>query len=35
MDNLEKFQEQIDKRLQELADFERIQFGLEDCFLII
>jgi uncharacterized protein YjaG (DUF416 family) len=31
MDNLNKFQEQIDKRLQKSTDFERILFGLDIC----
>ena len=31
MDNLKKFQEQIDKKLQKATDFERIQFGLNIC----
>ena len=31
MDNLKKFQEQIDKRLQKATNFERIQFGLDVC----
>jgi uncharacterized protein YjaG (DUF416 family) len=31
MDNLNKFQEQIDKGLQKSTDFERILFGLDIC----
>lgn len=31
MDNINKFQEKIDKRLQESTNFERILFGLDIC----
>jgi uncharacterized protein len=31
MDNLRRFQEQIDKKLKEAADSERILFGLDIC----